>query len=127
MPIRSKAQMRWLFASENRGELPQGTAKRWVKETTGSLRRLPERIKKKSNFDLGIYSYLKESAETIKLPSKYKKRKAGVDRNMYHPSKGLAGSTEDGSAGNFSFTQGTDLSQEPNAHLSDGTPTQFKE
>lgn len=45
MPIRSKAQMRLLFAKENAGELPKGTAKKWVRHTKTPLRSLPERVK----------------------------------------------------------------------------------
>lgn len=43
MPDKSKAQMRWSFAAEKRGQLPRGTAKRWAKATP-SVRSLPERV-----------------------------------------------------------------------------------
>lgn len=46
MPFKSKAQRRWMYAAESRGELKRGTAARWQKET--GKRHLPER-KKKSN------------------------------------------------------------------------------
>jgi hypothetical protein len=42
MPFKSKAQMRWMFAAEERGELPKGTAKRWA-EHTKDTSKLPER------------------------------------------------------------------------------------
>lgn len=42
MPLKSKAQMRLLFSKENKGELPRGTAERWVQHTPG-LKDLPEK------------------------------------------------------------------------------------
>lgn len=43
MPLKSKAQMRFLFAAEKRGEVPSGMAKRWVAETgKGALKSLPK-------------------------------------------------------------------------------------
>lgn len=47
MPIKSKAQQRFLFAAEARGELPEGTAERWVEHTHTDLKKLPEHVKKK--------------------------------------------------------------------------------
>lgn len=40
MPFKSQAQRRWMFAAQNRGKLPKGTAERWQKETKKDL---PER------------------------------------------------------------------------------------
>lgn len=43
MPLKSKAQMRYLFAAEKRKEVPAGTAEKFVKETPKSkLAKLPE-------------------------------------------------------------------------------------
>lgn len=43
MPLKSKAQMRYLFSAEKRGEVPKGTAEKFVKETPKSkMARLPE-------------------------------------------------------------------------------------
>ena len=42
MPFKSKAQQKWMFAAEARGEVPKGTARRWAKETP-SIKSLPER------------------------------------------------------------------------------------
>lgn len=43
MPLKSKAQQRFLFAAQARGEIPKGTAEKFVKETPKSkLARLPE-------------------------------------------------------------------------------------
>lgn len=44
MPFKSKAQERLFFAKEARGELPKGTAKRWLKHTKNK-KKLPERLK----------------------------------------------------------------------------------
>ena len=43
MPLKSKAQMKYLFAAQARGEVPKGTAEKFVAETPKSkLKRLPE-------------------------------------------------------------------------------------
>lgn len=47
MPFKSKAQQRWMFAAEERGEVPPGTAERWAKETP-NLKELPERKDQKT-------------------------------------------------------------------------------
>jgi hypothetical protein len=44
--IKSKAQQRFLFAKEARGELKRGTALKMARETK-NLRRLPERVKRR--------------------------------------------------------------------------------
>lgn len=49
MPFKSRAQQRWMFAAESRGELPKGTAMEWAHATQllpGGFKKLPERIKK---------------------------------------------------------------------------------
>ena len=46
MPFKSKAQQRWMFAAEQRGELPKGTARRWAHHTK-NLKRLPARKSRK--------------------------------------------------------------------------------
>ena len=40
MPFKSKAQQRFMYAAESRGEVPKGTAARWQKETGD--KKLPE-------------------------------------------------------------------------------------
>ena len=43
MPLKSRAQMKYLFAAQARGEIPKGTAEKFVKETPKSkLAALPE-------------------------------------------------------------------------------------
>lgn len=46
MPFKSLSQLRRFFAMEARGELPKGTAKRWLKETP-NVSELPARVKDK--------------------------------------------------------------------------------
>lgn len=62
MPLKSKAQMRFLFAAEKRREVPKGTAEKFVAETPKSkLKRLPE--------------YKKQDEKTMRKLSKAKKGK----------------------------------------------------
>jgi hypothetical protein len=42
VPLRSKAQQRFMFAAEARGDLPEGTARRWARHTP-AIKSLPER------------------------------------------------------------------------------------
>lgn len=51
MPFKSKSQQRFFFAAEARGELPQGTARRWAHHTK-NIKKLPEHVKKA--FVLGL-------------------------------------------------------------------------
>lgn len=44
-PFKSKAQQRFMFAAEARGDVAKGTARRWAHETKG-IKKLPERVKK---------------------------------------------------------------------------------
>jgi len=46
MPYKSQAQRRWMFAAEDRGEVPKGTAKRWAEHT--KKKKLPEKVKKEA-------------------------------------------------------------------------------
>lgn len=48
MPFQSKAQQRYMFAAEGRGELPEGTASRFAHETP-DIKRLPERKSKRKH------------------------------------------------------------------------------
>ena len=51
MPIRSKRQLRYLFSAQARGEIPPGTAEKFVRETPKrKLKRLPERVKVLAKF-----------------------------------------------------------------------------
>ena len=44
MPFKSKAQQRYMFAAEARGDVEPGTAERWAKETK-NIKGLPEKAK----------------------------------------------------------------------------------
>jgi hypothetical protein len=46
MPYKSKSQQRKFFAMESRGDVPEGTARRWAHETP-NIKRLPEKLKDK--------------------------------------------------------------------------------
>lgn len=52
MPFKSKAQQRFMFAAEARGELPKGKALEWAHETK-NIKKLPE------------YKKMKKTAEQI--------------------------------------------------------------
>lgn len=53
MPLKSKAQMRYLFAAQARGEVPKGTAEKFVEETPAAkLKRLPEYAPEKDQKNL---------------------------------------------------------------------------
>ncbi|GIW59064.1 MAG: hypothetical protein KatS3mg087_0130 [Patescibacteria group bacterium] len=56
MPFKSKAQWKWMFAAEERGEVPKGTARRWAHETSKSYKKLPPRKggKKKTEKKAGL-------------------------------------------------------------------------
>ncbi len=56
MPFKSKAQQRWMYSAEQRGELPKGTAKKWS-DHTPAIKKLPERVKKA--YDTGVLYALK--------------------------------------------------------------------
>jgi hypothetical protein len=46
MPFKSKAQQKWMFAAEAKGEIKKGTAERWAKHTP-NIKALPKKAKKK--------------------------------------------------------------------------------
>jgi hypothetical protein len=53
MPFRSKAQQKWMFAAESRGEVKPGTARKWAHATQeqggkDAIEHLPEHVKKAS-------------------------------------------------------------------------------
>ena len=47
MPFKSKAQQRFMFAAEERGDVPKGTAEEWAHKTK-NIKKLPEHKKKAS-------------------------------------------------------------------------------
>lgn len=62
MPLKSKAQQRYLFAAQARREIPKGTAEKFVRETPKSnLARLPE--------------YKKQDEKTLRKLSRARKAK----------------------------------------------------
>jgi len=72
MPFRSKAQQRFMFAAEDRGELKKGTAESWARKTP-SIKKLPEKVEKggrkkeahlSAAFELGRAEALREAGMT---------------------------------------------------------------
>jgi hypothetical protein len=51
MPFKSKAQQRFMFAAEERGDIPKGTSMEWAHKTP-SIKKLPERKHKKTASEL---------------------------------------------------------------------------
>lgn len=45
MPFKSKAQQKFMFAAESRGDVPKGTAEEWAHKTK-NIKELPEHVKK---------------------------------------------------------------------------------
>ena len=68
MPFKSKAQQRFMFAAEERGEIPKGTAKRWAKHTP-NIKKLPERKKKASDIAAAVLSKVADSEDNPWLRS----------------------------------------------------------
>lgn len=46
MPYKSKAQQRFMFSAESKGDVPKGTAERWAKHTK-NIKKLPENVSDK--------------------------------------------------------------------------------
>ncbi len=65
MPFKSEAQRKWMFAAEDRGEVPKGTAKRWARHTK-NIKDLPEHVKKA---ELDLVSCFSKIAKTILFKS----------------------------------------------------------
>ncbi len=43
MPFKSRAQQKWMFAAEARGEVKKGTAERWAHHTK-NIKSLPAKV-----------------------------------------------------------------------------------
>jgi len=69
MPFKSKAQQRFMFAAEAKGDLPKGTAEEWAEHTT-DISKLPKKVKE-SAFE----QYMKAAEESIALMAKEKVNK----------------------------------------------------
>jgi hypothetical protein len=75
MPFKSKAQQRFMFAAEDRGELPKGTAKEWADATEkkkGGIEALPEKVKmKKSAGEMAKIALTRYQKEYYKDPREF--------------------------------------------------------
>lgn len=93
MPFKSKAQQRFFFAAEERGNLPKGTARRWAKETS-NMKSLPERInkeKKKASYNLLQMLILQNLPKQKKAACKTNLEKKAFDPISFGLGSGLAG------------------------------------
>lgn len=52
MPYKSKAQRRFMYAAETRGDVPEGTARKWEDETPKGKDALPEKVSEKKGKQL---------------------------------------------------------------------------
>ena len=77
MPFKSKAQQRFMFAAEDRGEVPKGTAKRWAHETP-NIKRLPEKKKHKKHAAF-MGGFLSEVVKIAKARSEHEPQGGVVD------------------------------------------------
>lgn len=82
MPYASKAQARLFFAKESKGELPEGTARRWAHETK-SIKKLPEHVKKAS--DLFSFVHDEQPGHIFKVATHMENPDATIDQ-MLEPS-----------------------------------------
>jgi hypothetical protein len=109
-PFKSDAQRRWMFAAEDRGEVPKGTADRWAKHTK-NIKKLPERIKK-ANMDYvkNFYKIAKKLLNSKENPliKPEEKIKLEIDLAKQKKFKGLSPSekrTQDIKSKNNSFSR----------------------
>ncbi len=121
MPFRSKAQQRFMFAAEARGELPEGTARRWAHETP-SIKKLPEKVGGET-LQEHIFSTRAKVHRHLKKTANYKlqgarmfrgldvaiENKKGSSRKWYDPHGKESGSTYmHYDYGYIRLTEGTD-------------------
>lgn len=65
-----------MFAAEDRGEIPKGTAKEWARETP-DIKELPEKVKKKKK-----RKKMKKTSATTKPPSIPKPKKSEEEKKL---------------------------------------------
>jgi hypothetical protein len=78
MPFKSKAQQRWMYAAEDRGEVSEGTAQDWsdaTKKKKGGIKALPEKVKQKKTAEEVADNILKEATAMSPMAKKLKYRK----------------------------------------------------
>jgi hypothetical protein len=63
MPFKSKAQQRFMFSAEAKGDLPKGTAKKWAKHTR-NIKGLPEKVADEQHPDLPQFGSAQAQAWT---------------------------------------------------------------
>lgn len=71
MPFKSKSQQRFMFAAEERGDVPKGTAMEWAHKTP-NIKKLPEKVKKTASEIASDVVAGCKSWDTLKAESKKK-------------------------------------------------------
>jgi hypothetical protein len=74
MPFKSKAQQRFMFSAEDRGDFPKGTAMEWA-HNTPSIKKLPEKVEhKKTAEEIAMEVVAECACPGMKIRSKGKGR-----------------------------------------------------
>jgi len=95
MPFKSKAQQRWMFAAEERGEVPKGTAKRWA-DHTPNIKKLPEEKKMRKSAEQIAHAVLvKVATGSCATPGKKIKSKGKGQGKARGKGKGPLGIPRD--------------------------------
>jgi hypothetical protein len=109
-PFKSDAQRKWMFAAEDRGEVPKGTADRWAKHTK-NIKKLPEYVKKANMDYVGNFKKIAEKLLSSKENPPIKpeeKIKLGINLAKQKKLKGLSPAekrTQDVKLKNNSFSR----------------------
>jgi len=79
MPFKSKAQQRWMFSAEDKGELPKGTAERWA-EHTPDIKALPEHKMNKTASEIADGILYKLAMSDQEFEDAYLKHQTGMSK-----------------------------------------------
>jgi hypothetical protein len=94
MPFKSKAQQRWMFSAENKGELPKGTAERWA-EHTPDIKALPEHKMNKTASEIADDVIEKVAAPRWLKELGWSKNTVGRVPGVEGPMRDIAGGKKD--------------------------------
>ena len=102
MPVKSKAQLRWLFHAESTGELPQGTAVKWV-EHTPDMKKLPDKVAESvlSRFGAALPGYKPSDAVTQLLQQQQNVKAPTLTAQLLKYPKALFGQFANSAFGHF--------------------------
>jgi hypothetical protein len=79
MPFKSKAQQRFMFSAESKGELPKGTAERWA-EHTPDIKALPEHKTNKTAAEIADAVLEKIAMSDAEFEDRYLKQQTGMTK-----------------------------------------------